>query len=106
MTGIKLDITNKKYRNILLLSYSTIATVAVAIVVVGVVGLFNVYTRDTIYHMAITQLNNLDNIIDNNLDTWRKQLQTAWDESTIRKYIYSNEEHWKEEYEAGHYLYL
>ena len=48
MTGIKLDITNKKYRNILLLSYSTIATVAVAIVVVGVVGLFNVYTRDTI----------------------------------------------------------
>ena len=105
MTGIKLDITNKKYRNILLLSYSTIATVAVAIVVVGVVGLFNVYTRDTIYHMAITQLNNLDNIIDNNLDTWRKQLQTAWDESTIRKYIYSNEEHWKEEYEAGHYLY-
>ena len=36
MTGIKLDITNKKYRNILLLSYSTIATVAVAIVVVGV----------------------------------------------------------------------
>lgn len=104
-TGIKLDITNKKYRNVLLVSYSVIAAVAVAIVVVGVVGLFKLYTRNTIYHMAITQLNNLDNIVDSSLDTWHKQLQTAWEESTVIKYIYMKENQWRDEYEAGHYLY-
>lgn len=103
--GIRLDITNKKYRNVLLVSYSMIAAVAVAIVVVGVVGLFGLYTRNTIYHMAVTQLNNLDIIFESNLDTWHKQLQTAWDESTIRKYIYTKEDQWRDEYEAGHYLY-
>ena len=102
---LKIDITNKKYRNILLLSYSVIAAMAVAVVVIGVVGLFSLHTRKTIYHMAIMQLNNLDNVIDSYIDTWRKQLQTAWDETTIKQYVNTTDDHWKEEYESGHYLY-
>ena len=102
---LKIDITNKKYRNILLLSYSVIAALAVAVVAIGVVGLFSLHTRATIYHMAIMQLNNLDNVIDSNIDTWRKQLQTAWDEATIKQYVSTTNDHWKEEYESGHYLY-
>lgn len=102
---LKIDITNKKYRNILLLSYSVIAAIAVAVVVIGVVGLFSMHTRKTIYHMAIMQLNNLDSVIESNIDTWRKQLQTAWDEATIKQYVNTTNDHWKEEYESGHYLY-
>ena len=102
---LKIDITNKKYRNILLLSYSVIAALAVAVVAIGVVGLFSLHTRETIYHMAIMQLHNLDNVIDSNIDTWRKQLQTAWDEATIKQYVSTTNDHWKEEYESGHYLY-
>lgn len=102
---LKIDITNKKYRNILLLSYSVIAALAVAVVAIGVVGLFSLHTRATIYHMAIMQLHNLDNVIDSNIDTWRKQLQTAWDEATIKQYVSTTNDHWKEEYESGHYLY-
>ena len=84
----KLDIANKKYRSVLLLSYSIIAIIAVAIVITGVFAWFNSYTQKVVYDMSMVQLQNLDTTFTNSIDTCRKQLQTAWQDSNIKQHIY------------------
>ena len=56
----KLDIANKKYRSVLLLSYSIIAIIAVSIVITGVFAWFNSYTQKVVYDMSMVQLQNLE----------------------------------------------
>ena len=65
----KLDIANKKYRSVLLLSYSIIAIIAVAIVITGVFAWFNSYTQKVVYDMSMVQLQNLDTTFTNSIDT-------------------------------------
>ena len=100
----KLDITNKQYRSVLLLSYSTIAIIAIAIVLTGLFSWFNVYTQRVIYNLSMTQLQNLDTTISNNLDMWRTQLQTAWQDANIKQHIYTQSDSWKTENWIGSYL--
>ena len=83
----KLDIANKKYRSVLLLSYSIIAIIAVAIVITGVFAWFNSYTQKVVYDMSMVQLQNLDTTFTNSIDTCRTQLQTAWQDSNIKQHI-------------------
>lgn len=100
----ELDITNKKYRSVLLLSYSTIAILAVAVVITVLFSWFNAYTQKVIYDMSMTQLQNLDTIVSNNLDMCRTQLQTAWQDANIKQHIYTRSDSWKNENWIGSYL--
>lgn len=100
----KLDIADKKYRSVLLLSYSIIAILAVAIVITGVFAWFNLYTQKVVYDMSMVQLQNLDTIFTNRIDTCRTQLQTAWQDSNIKQHIYTQNESWKNENWIGSYF--
>lgn len=100
----KLDITNKKYRSVLLLSYSTIAMLTVAVVITVLFSWFNSYTKKVIYDMSVTQLQNLDTIVSNNLDMCRTQLQTAWQDANIKQHVYTRSDSWKNENWIGSYL--
>ena len=100
----KLDIANKKYRSVLLLSYSIIAIIAVAIVITGVFAWFNSYTQKVVYDMSMVQLQNLDTTFTNSIDTCRTQLQTAWQDSNIKQHIYTQNESWKNENWIGSYF--
>lgn len=100
----KLDIADKKYRSVLLLSYSIIAILAVAIVITGVFAWFNLYTQKVVYDMSMVQLQNLDTTFTNRIDTCRTQLQTAWQDSNIKQHIYTQNESWKNENWIGSYF--
>ena len=100
----KLDIANKKYRSVLLLSYSIIAIIAVAIVITGVFAWFNSYTQKVVYDMSMVQLQNLDTTFTNSFDTFRTQLQTAWQDSNNKQHIYNQNESCKNENWNGSYF--
>lgn len=100
----KLDIANKKYRSVLLLSYSIIAIIAVAIVITGVFAWFNSYTQKVVYDMSMVQLQNLETTFANSVDMCRTQLQTAWQDSNIKQHIYTQNESWKNEIWIGNYF--
>ena len=101
----QLDIADKKYRSVLLLSYSTIAVLTIIILLGGIFSWFNTHTRAVIYDMSMEQLKNLDTVVANTLDMYRIQLQTAWQDSGVKEYFYTGEESWENEYLVGNYFY-
>lgn len=100
----QLDIADKKYRSVLLLSYTMIAVLTVMTLISGIFLWFNSHTRKIIYDMSTVQLRNLDTIVSNSLNMYRIQLQTAWQDVDVRQYIYAGVKNWKNEYLMGNYF--
>jgi len=100
----KIEITNKKYRNTLIISYCIIAAIAMGIIITIIFIWFSSYTKRVISDTAVTQLDNLDNILQNNMDTYRTQLQNAYQEPNIKNYLYANETSLENEYQISRYL--
>lgn len=99
-----IEIANKKYRNLLLVSYALIAAIAVGIVVTGIFAWFHSYTKKVISDMAVSQLENMDNIVESDLENYRSQLQNAYQEPSIRSYLFTNNKNFENEYDIGRYL--
>lgn len=106
--GIKkhfnIEITNKKYRNLLLISYGAVAIAAVVVVISGIFLWFNSYTKKIISDMASSQLENIDNVVQANLENYRLQLQNAYQEPSIHSYLFTNNKNFDNEYQIGRYL--
>ncbi len=100
----RMDVANRKYRLVLLLSYSMIAVLTIIILISGIFLWFNVHTQKIIYDMSMGQLRNLDTVFSNSLSMYRTQLQTAWQDTDVRQYIYTTPDGWENEYLVGNYF--
>lgn len=99
-----IDITNKKYRFILLLSYGIIAVLSITILLTGIFSWFNSYTQKVIRNMSIIQLKNLDTALSDHLNMCQIQLQTAWQDTDITKKLYSNTNDYQVENRVSRYF--
>ena len=100
----RIDIADKKYRFVLLLSYSIIAVFSVTILIGGIFSWFRAYTRKVIYDMSMEQIQNLNTVVSNTLEMYRIQLQTAWQDPGVKEYFYTRKEGWRNEYQVGNYF--
>lgn len=98
------DITNKRYRSVLILSYGVIAILSVTILITGIFSWFNSYTQKVVRNMSVMQLQNLDTTLVNHLDMCQIQLQTAWQDPDITKKLYSCSYHYQTENRVSRYF--
>lgn len=99
-----IDITDRKYKIVLICSYCVIVAIVMAIVFTSIFFWFGKYTKRVIGDMASIQLDNLDNSISRRVESYKQQLLNVWHEPNIKISLYSTEQNYETEYKISRFL--
>lgn len=100
----KLDVTNKGYRNVLVVSYVVLSLISVAFLLLSMFSWFRSYLDEEMADMSLLQLNNTSRIVNSKFNTYQMLLQNMFQEPSVKSALYSDATDPGIEFEISRYV--